>query len=291
MGVALTTPFRQDESIDFDALSRHVEFLVSEGADYIVALGTTAETPTLSADEKRAVRHLVLDTVAGRIPVVLGAGGNNTATLASELRSLERASEYAAILSVVPYYNKPVQEGMYRHFARVAEASPVPVILYNIPGRTGVNMDVDTISRLAYDFRGQIIGIKEASGNMEQVVNVIARRPDDFLVISGDDSLAHAMIGFGGDGVISVLGNAYPAEFASMIRVSLDPERHDEAATIHQRFTALYSLLFKEGNPAGIKSLLHHLLPYYPDNLRLPLIPVTAPLSRAMYDEMLNLRK
>lgn len=291
MGVALTTPFRTDETVDFDALKRHVEFLVDEGADYIVTLGTTAETPTLSAAEKRDVRHTVLDVVAGRIPVMLGAGGNNTASLVAELKSLERADEYAAILSVVPYYNKPVQEGMYRHFARVAEASPVPVMLYNIPGRTGVNMDVDTISRLAYDFRGQIIGIKEASGNMEQIHNVIARRPEGFLVVSGDDSLAHAVIGIGGDGVISVLGNAYPKEFASMISVSLDPERHNEAAAIHQQFTALYSLLFKQGNPAGIKALLSHLLPYYPNVLRLPLVEVTEDLSKALYDEMVNMQR
>lgn len=285
MGVALTTPFDTTMAVDYDVLDRHVDMLVDCGADYIVALGTTAETPTLSHDEKVAVAHRVLDRVGGRIPVVLGMGGNCTRVLTEELRSFPRLEEAAAILSVVPYYNKPTQEGMYRHFAAVAEASPVPVILYNIPGRTGVNMSVDTIIRLATEFPDRITGIKEASGNMEQASLVITRRPEGFLVISGDDSLAHTMIGLGGDGVISVVGNAYPREFSEMIHVSLDPERHDEAAAMHQKFSAFYSLLFRDGNPSGIKALMHCLMPDYEEVLRLPLVPVSEPVRRAIHAE------
>ncbi len=285
MGVALTTPFRSDESIDYPALDAHIDFLVDGGTDYIVALGTTAETPTLAADEKRELALHILDRVAGRIPVVLGMGGNCTRNLVSEIRNMPRLDEFSGILSVVPYYNKPTQEGMYRHFTEVAKASPVPVILYNIPGRTGVNMSVDTIVRLANENPGKIAGIKEASGNMEQAGLVITRRPEGFLVISGDDSLAHTMIGLGGDGVISVLGNAYPREFSEMIHISLDPERHAEATVLHQKFSALYSLLFKDGNPAGIKSLLHSLFPTYGEVLRLPLVPVSEPVRRALRAE------
>lgn len=288
MGVALTTPFRQDESVDFDTLDFHVNYLVDEGADYIVALGTTAETPTLTPDEKRQVAAHVLDTVKGRIPLVIGMGGNCTRNLVAELKEFPRLKEFDAILSVVPYYNKPTQEGMYRHFAEVAKASPIPVILYNIPGRSGVNMTVDTVIRLAREFPGKIIGIKEASGNMEQAQHIITRRPEGFLVLSGDDSLAHTMIGAGGDGVISVLGNAYPRDFAAMIHVSLDPERHEMATQMHQKFSALYSLLFKDGNPAGIKALLHALFPRYEEVLRLPLVPVSDPVRRALGEEVVK---
>ena len=285
MGVALTTPFTKSENLDFDALDAHIERLVGGGTDYIVALGTTAETPTLSAGERRRLALHILDRVAGRIPVVLGMGGNCTRALVEDISTMPRLDEFAGILSVAPYYNKPTQEGIYRHFAEVAKASPVPVILYNIPGRTGVNMTVDTIIRLATDFPGRIAGIKEASGNMEQASLVITRRPEGFLVISGDDSLAHTMIGLGGDGVISVVGNAYPREFSEMIHTSLDPERHDEAATMHQRFSAFYSLLFKDGNPAGIKCLLHCLDHAYQDVLRLPLVPVSEGVRRAIRRE------
>ncbi len=285
MGVALTTPFRQDETVDFETLDFHVDYLVEEGADYIVVLGTTGETPTLSRKEKEQVAARVLDRVKGRIPLVLGVGGNCTRNVVAELGDFPRIGEFDAILSVVPYYNKPTQEGMYRHFAEIAKASPVPVILYNIPGRSGVNMNVDTIIRLAREFPGKIIGIKEASGNMEQAQHVITRRPEGFLVLSGDDSLAHTMIGAGGDGVISVLGNAYPREFAAMVHVSLDEEHHDDAAVMHQKFSALYSLLFKDGNPAGIKSLLHIMFPRYEEVLRLPLVPVSESTRKGLEAE------
>lgn len=287
MGVALTTPFTADQSIDFDALDAHLDFLISEGADYIVALGTTAETPTLSHEEKLQLENHILDRVARRVPVVVGIGGNNTRAIIEELASTPRISEFAAILSVVPYYNKPTQEGMYRHFSAIAQASPIPVILYNIPGRSGVNMEVDTIIRLARRYPGKIIGVKEASGNMDQAALIITRRPEGFLVLSGDDSLAHTMIAKGGDGVISVLGNAYPREFTEMIHLSLDPERHEEATPLHQRFSALYTLLFKEGNPAGIKCLLHHLFPRYNEVLRLPLVPVSDTIRTHLKQELL----
>lgn len=287
MGVALTTPFLQDGSIDYDTLDFHLDYLIDGNTDYIVALGTTAETPTLTHDEKKQLALHILDHVAGRCPIVLGIGGNSTTAVVEELRTTERLNEFDAILSVVPYYNKPVQEGMYRHFAAIAEASPIPVVLYNIPGRTGVNMNVETIIRLAQDFPGKIIGVKEASGNMEQAQNVITRRPKGFLVLSGDDSLAHSMIRIGGDGVISVLGNAYPAQFTEMIHKSLDEETVEEASLLPQKFSALYSLLFKDGNPAGIKCLLHLLFPRYQEVLRLPLIPATDTTRRGLESEKL----
>lgn len=287
MGVALTTPFNEDLSIDYDTLDFHIDYLIEQGADYIVALGTTAETPTLTREEKLELESRILDRVAGRVPVVVGVGGNNTAALVSELATTPRIREFAAILSVVPYYNKPTQEGMYRHFSAIAEASPIPVILYNIPGRSGVNMEVDTIVRLAREWPGKIIGVKEASGNLEQIRLVITRRPKGFLVMSGDDSLAHTVIGHGGDGVISVVGNAYPREFTRMIRLSLNPETHTSATPLHQRFSAFYSLLFKDGNPAGIKCLLHKLFPRYKEVLRLPLVPATESTREAIGRELL----
>ena len=287
MGVALTTPFNEDLSIDYDTLDFHIDYLIEQGADYIVALGTTAETPTLTREEKLELESRILDRVAGRVPVVVGVGGNNTAALVSELTTTPRISEFAAILSVVPYYNKPTQEGMYRHFSAIAEASPIPVILYNIPGRSGVNMEVDTIVRLARQWPGKIIGVKEASGNLDQIRMVITRRPKGFLVLSGDDSLAHTVIGHGGDGVISVVGNAYPREFTRMIRLSLNPDTHTSATPLHQRFSPFYSLLFKDGNPAGIKCLLHKLFPRYKEVLRLPLVPASDGTREAIGHELL----
>ncbi len=287
MGVALTTPFKENGDIDYQTLDAHLDYLIDGKTDYIVALGTTAETPTLTQAEKRDLALHILNHVDGRVPVVLGVGGNSTRAVVEELGSRERMADYDAILSVVPYYNKPTQEGMYRHFAEIAKSSPVPVILYNIPGRTGVNMTVDTVVRLATDFPDKIIGIKEASGNMEQASNIITRRPEGFLVISGDDSLAHTMIRSGGDGVISVLGNAYPSQFAAMIHRSMEDETPEAAAKLHQQFSALYSLLFKEGNPAGIKALLHLLFPRYKEVLRLPLVAVSDETRSALESGLL----
>lgn len=290
MGVALATPFTSSLEIDFDALGRHIDYLIEGGTDFIVALGTTAETPTLTAGEKEKLMEEIVARVNGRVPLVFGMGGNSTAALSAQIASTPSLAKADAILSVVPYYNKPSQEGMYRHFAEVAKASPVPVILYNIPGRTGVNMEVDTVIRLAEEFPGKIAGIKEASGNMDQAQLIMTRRPAGFTVFSGDDSLAHTMIGFGGDGVISVLGNALPREFTEMIHLSLDPELHDRAADLHRAFSALYSLLFKEGNPAGVKALLHELFPWYGSGLRLPLVEVSDATRQAIASALATFR-
>lgn len=287
MGVALTTPFLENGDIDYHTLDMHLDYLIDGHTDYIVALGTTAETPTLTPEEKHELALHILDYVNHRCPVVIGIGGNSTRSVVKELAETERLEEFDAILSVVPYYNKPTQEGMYRHFAEIAKASPIPVILYNIPGRTGVNMNTDTIIRLAREFQGKIIGVKEASGNMQQAQEVITRRPEGFLVISGDDSLAHSMIRIGGDGVISVLGNAYPSQFVEMIHRSMEDETPEGAAKLHQQFSALYSLMFKDGNPAGIKCMLHILFPRYKEVLRLPLVPVTDETRRGLEREKL----
>ncbi|MDE6757500.1 MAG: 4-hydroxy-tetrahydrodipicolinate synthase, partial [Muribaculaceae bacterium] len=205
MGVALVTPFRQDKSIDFEALGRLLEYQIKNSVDYIVVLGTTAETPTLDADEKRQVREYVAQRVAGRVPLVLGVGGNNTMAVARELETTD-LKDFSAVLSVVPYYNKPSQEGIYRHYAEIATRSPLPVILYNVPGRTGVNMTAETTLRLAREFEN-IIGIKEASGNIAQMDEIIKSKPADFMVISGDDGITLPMITLGEVGVIYVIGN------------------------------------------------------------------------------------
>ena len=269
MGVALITPFRSDKTIDFDALARLLEYQIKNGTDYLVVLGTTAETPALTPDEKRQVREFVAERVAGRIPLVIGIGGNNTAAVVNELQTTD-LSAYSAVLSVVPYYNKPSQEGIYRHYEAIATASPLPVILYNVPGRTGVNMSADTTLRLARDFHN-IIGVKEASGNINQMDDIIKRKPEEFMVISGDDGITFPLITLGAVGVISVIGNAFPKEFSRMVRLALSGD-YQRALTIHHRFTELFSLLFVDGNPAGVKCLLHA-MGYIENELRLPLVP------------------
>jgi 4-hydroxy-tetrahydrodipicolinate synthase len=269
MGVALITPFHADKTIDFDALARLLEYQIKNGTDYFVVLGTTAETPTLTVDEKRQVREFVAERVGGRVPLVLGMGGNNTAGIVDELTHTD-LSAFSAILSVVPYYNKPSQEGIYRHYEAIAKASPLPVILYNVPGRTGVNMTADTTLRLANDF-SNIIGIKEASGNISQMDDIIKRKPEDFMVISGDDGITFPLITLGAVGVISVIGNAFPREFSRMIRLALAGD-YPRALSIHHRFTELFSLLFVDGNPAGVKCLLNA-MGYIENELRLPLVP------------------
>jgi 4-hydroxy-tetrahydrodipicolinate synthase len=270
MGVALITPFKSDKTIDFSALERLIEFLISQGADYFVVLGTTAETPTLSANEKNLIREFVKTKVAGRIPLILGMGSNCTDALAAELRSSD-LDGYSAILSVTPFYNKPSQEGIYRHFCEVAAASPLPVVLYNVPGRTGVNMTADTTLRLANEFKGKIIGIKEASGDIRQMDEIIKNKPADFEVISGDDGITYPLMTLGAVGVISVIGNAYPKEFSKMVHLCLKGE-FDKALPIHHRFTELFQLLFVDGNPAGVKCALHA-MGMIDNELRLPLVP------------------
>ena len=271
MGVALITPFKEDETIDFDALARLVEHQIKNGTDYLVVCGTTAETPTLTEEEKDEIKSFVVNCAAGRIPIVLGVGGNNTKAVANQLQTKDFTG-IDAILSVTPYYNKPSQEGLYQHYAAIAKASPLPVILYNVPGRTGVNMLPETTIRLANEFTN-ICAVKEASGNFSQIDEIIKHKPADFLVISGDDGITFPLITLGAVGVISVIGNAFPREFSKMVRLALQGE-YNNARKIHHRFTELFSLLFVEGNPAGVKSMLA-VMGMIENKLRLPLVPNT----------------
>lgn len=269
MGIALITPFKTDGSVDYTALQHLVEFQVSSGADFLCVLCTTAETPTLTPDERAEVKRLVIEQVRGRVPIVIGCGGNNTAAIVEELRTSDWRG-VNAILSVVPYYNKPSQEGLYQHFRAIAEASPIPVILYNVPGRVGVNMAAETTLRLAEDCEN-IIAIKEASGNFDQIDDIIKNKPARFSVLSGDDGITFPLITLGAEGVISVIGNALPREFSRMVRLALDGD-YPSALNIHHRFKELYSLLFVDGNPAGVKAMLSS-MGFCENILRLPLVP------------------
>lgn len=269
MGVALITPFTRDKEIDFDALDRVLAHVVGHGADYLVVLGTTGETPTLTPEEKRLISRYVADKCKGRLPLILGMGGNNTQAVTEEIRNFDFTG-YSAILSVAPFYNKPSQEGLYQHFSHIAENSPLPVVLYNVPGRTGVNIKAETTLRLARKYPN-IIGIKEASGIFKQIEEIIHNKPEDFQVVSGDDALTYPLITLGAVGVISVVGNAFPSEFGKMVRLLLE-KRLDEALPIHYRFSKLYEELFIDGNPAGVKSLLHA-MEMIENELRLPLVP------------------
>lgn len=268
MGVAMVTPFDVAGEVDFDALRRLVDYQVASHTDFLCVLGTTAETPTLSDEEKMSVREVVLEQNAGRLPILLGCGGNNTRKLVDKL-SKDPMEGVDALLSVVPYYNKPTQAGMYAHFKAIAEATDLPIILYNVPGRTGVNMLPDTVFRLASDFKN-IVGIKEASGNVEQIETVLRHRPESFKVFSGDDGITLPLIKSGADGVISVIGNAFAAEFAELVHLAQSGD-YAAAEVIDQRFTELYRLLFVDGNPAGIKCLME-LRGMLRDELRLPLV-------------------
>lgn len=269
LGVALITPFLPSKEIDFEALDRMIEHIIDGKADYIVVLGTTGETPTLSAGERKSVRTHVLKQVNKRVPLVLGIGGNCTHALVEEIKTTDLTG-FSAILSVAPFYNKPSQEGLYQHYARIAEASPLPVVLYNVPGRTGVNINAATTLRLARDY-SNIIAIKEASGNFKQIEEIINNKPEAFQVISGDDALTYPLITLGAEGVISVVGNAYPREFGEMVRLCLDGN-FQKALPIHYSFSKLYDELFVDGNPAGVKALLHKFGMIH-NELRLPLVP------------------
>lgn len=271
LGVALITPFLPDKEIDFEALRRMIEHIIGGGADYIVVLGTTGETPTLSPEERESIRKFVCDTVDRRIPLVLGMGGNCTHALVDEIKSAD-FDGYSAILSVTPFYNKPSQKGLYQHYAAIATASPIPVVLYNVPGRTGVNITAATTLSLAKEF-SNIIAIKEASGNFKQIEEIINDKPDRFQVISGDDALTYPLITLGAEGVISVVGNAYPKEFGEMVRLCLEGN-FQKALPIHYSFSKLYDGLFADGNPAGVKALLHKLGMIH-NELRLPLVATT----------------
>lgn len=269
MGVALVTPFKNDKSIDFEALGRLLEYQISNATDYFVVLGTTAETPALTPDEKKYIREFVVERVNGRVPLVLGMGSNNTAGLVEELKNTD-LSAFSAILSVVPYYNKPSQEGIYQHYKAVAQATDKPIVLYNVPGRTGVNMTPETTLRLANEF-SNIVAIKEASGNISQMDEIIKNKPQDFSVISGDDGITFPLLTLGAIGVISVIGNAFPKEFSRMVRLALNGD-YEKALQIHHRFTELFKLLFVDGNPAGVKCVLHA-MGFIDNELRLPLVP------------------
>ncbi len=271
MGVALVTPFKSDDSIDFDALARLVEYIINNNADYLVVCGTTAETPTLTDKEKDEIARFVVQCNAGRLPIVLGIGGNNTRQVVEKVKTSD-LSGIDAILSVTPYYNKPSQEGLYQHYSAIAKASPLPLVLYNVPGRTGVNMTAETTLRLAKEF-SNICAVKEASGNFTQIDDIIKNKPQDFMVISGDDGITFPLITLGAVGVISVIGNAFPREFSRMVRLALQGD-YQNARQIHYRFTELFELLFVEGNPAGVKSMLA-VMGMIENKLRLPLVPNT----------------
>lgn len=269
MGIALVTPFKADGGVDYEALVKLVEYQVQNGTDYLVVLGTTAETPTLTETEKAEIKRLVVTQVRRRVPVVLGVGGNCTRAVVDTLRQAD-LQDVDAILSVVPYYNKPSQEGIFRHYEAIAEATTRPVILYNVPGRTGTNMTAETTLRLARTFRN-IVAVKEASGNIKQMNDIIKNKPADFQVISGDDGITYPLIALGAVGVISVIGNAFPREFSRMVRLALEGD-YDNARVIHSRFMELFDLLFVDGNPAGVKSMLN-MMGFIENRLRLPLVP------------------
>jgi 4-hydroxy-tetrahydrodipicolinate synthase len=277
-GVALVTPFNNDFTIDVEALRRIVNFSIDGGVEYLVVLGTTAENATLSADEKELVIATVIEVNAGRLPVVLGVGGNNTLKVVEELRTRD-LSAFEAILSVSPYYNKPSQEGIYQHFKAVSEASPIPVILYNVPGRTSSNMLPSTVIRLANDFEN-VVAIKEAAGDLVQAMQLIKDKPKDFLVISGDDMIALPVVLAGGAGVISVIGQGFPKEFSEMIRLGLN-RKVDDAYKLQYLLSNCIDMIFEQGNPAGIKEVFK-ILGISENVLRLPLVSVDVSLSERL---------
>jgi len=274
-GVALATPFKKDLSIDTDALIRIVNLSIDGGIEYLVILGTTAESATMTSDEKEFVIKTIVDTNKGRLPMVLGVGGNNTAEVVEELKTRD-LSQFDAILSISPYYNKPTQEGIYQHFKAVAEASPIPVIVYNVPSRTGSNVLPSTVIRLANDFKN-IVAIKEAAGDMIQAMRLIKDKPKDFLVLSGDDMIALPMVLAGGSGVISVIGQGFPKEFSEMIRLGLN-RKVDDAFKLQYLFSDCIDMIFEQGNPAGIKQVFQS-LGLAENSVRLPLVSVDESLE------------
>lgn len=277
-GVALITPFKSDFSVDTEALSKIVNYQIDNGIDYLVALGTTAETATLNLEERQLVIDTIIKANAGIIPVVLGVGGNNTAAVVEELKTAD-LSAFDAILSVSPYYNKPTQEGIYQHFKAIANASPIPVIIYNVPGRTASNISPSTVIRLAQDFEN-IIGIKEAAGDIVQAMKIIEGTPKDFLVISGDDMITLPMVLAGGAGVISVIAEGFPKIFSDMVRLGLD-RKVDEAYKLHYQIANCIDHIFEQGNPAGIKEVFKS-LGLCENVVRLPLVSVDKTLAETI---------
>jgi 4-hydroxy-tetrahydrodipicolinate synthase len=286
-GVALVTPFNEDFSIDTEALRRIVNFSVDGGIEYLVILGTTAENATLSQDEKELVIKTVVDCNKGRLPLVLGVGGNDTRRIVEELKTRD-LSDFIAILSVSPFYNKPTQEGIYQHFKAISEASPIPVIIYNVPGRTSSNMLPKTVLRLANDFQN-IVAIKEAAGDMVQAMQILKDKPKDFLVISGDDMIALPMVLAGGSGVISVIGQGFPKEFSEMIRLGLN-RKVDEAYKIQYLLSDCIDMIFEQGNPAGIKQVFDS-LGIADSFVRLPLVQVDESLCQRIDQFVKNIAK
>ncbi len=285
MGVALITPFKEDESVDYEAIMRLVDYQLQNGTDFLVILATTAETPTLTLEEKKKIQKLIIERVKGKIPIVVGVGGNNTKVVVETLKN-DDFTGIDAILSVVPYYNKPSQEGLYQHYKAIANATNLPIVLYNVPGRTGVNMTAETTLRIARDFKN-VVAIKEASGNITQMDDIIKNKPANFNVISGDDGITFPLITLGAVGVISVIGNAFPREFSRMTRLALSGD-YTNALTIHHKFTELFDLLFVDGNPAGVKSMLNA-MGMIENKLRLPLVPTritTFEKIRAVLNEL-----
>ena len=270
-GVALITPFNNDSSIDFKSLANLIEHVINGGVDFLVILGTTAETTSLSVEEKKEVINFIIEKNKRRLPLVLGIGGNNTDKVIKEILSTDLSS-FAAILSVTPYYNKPSQEGLYSHYKEISQASPIPIILYNVPSRTGVNMSANITLRLANNF-SNIIAIKEASGDLKQINQILDEKPASFNVLSGDDALTLEMINSGASGVISVIGQSHPQEFSDMVSAGLDNDKL-KANKIHDDLFGLYHFLYSEGNPSGIKALLS-LMDLCENNLRLPLVPIS----------------
>lgn len=270
-GTALVTPFHKDGSIDFQSLEKLVAHQIKGKVDYLVVLGTTGESVTLSKDEKKAVSGFVLEAADGKIPVVLGIGGNNTRECIDAFTHYD-LDGFSAILSVSPYYNKPIQKGILEHYRCIAAASPLPVILYNVPGRTGSNILPETTLKLANEIEN-VVAIKEASGSMEQIMKIIKNKPKDFLVISGDDAITFPLIAVGASGVISVVSNAYPKDFSEMVRQAL-AGNYDKARTLHYKLVDIIEALFLEGNPGGIKAMLKH-QKLMGDFVRLPLYPVS----------------
>lgn len=286
-GVAIITPFKADGSIDFPALSKVIEHIIKGKCEYIVVMGTTGESPALSKNEKKEVLKHAIEVINGRVPVVYGIGGNNTAEAVHQLITTDLLG-VSGILSVSPFYNKPNQRGIYAHYKEIAEASPLPIILYNVPGRTAMNMTADTTLKLAHDFP-RIVAMKEASGNLEQIMAIIKDRPKDFLLISGDDLLTLPMIASGADGVISVVANAFPKQFSEMVRLCLDGN-FKAAGKLHYQLMRVTQLFFADGNPGGVKVALEA-QKLIKANLRLPLYTVNDEIRKAIISETKKIRK
>lgn len=283
LGIALITPMKGEGEVDYEALERVVDYQISNGADFLCILATTGEAPCLTKDEKDKITDVIKDVDKGRIPILKYCGGNNTRAVVDEISSTDW-NGVDGILSICPYYNKPSQEGLYQHFKAIAGASPLPVVMYNVPGRTSVNMKAATTVRIARDFPN-VVAIKEASGSLEQVDDIMKNKPKNFEVISGDDALTFPMIASGAVGVISVIGNALPKEFSRMIRLEFNNE-YAAALKIHHKFTELYKLLFVDGNPAGVKALLND-MGMIENVLRLPLVPTRIETKQRM-DEIIK---